>query len=74
LRADIHILYDLGKLKIDEKGVIHLSGDLKDSTYGIHDGKKISLPKGAKKAPNTKALKQKFSAGAPVLVSQTVTA
>jgi hypothetical protein len=74
LRADIHTLYDLGKLKIDEKGVIHLSGDLKDSTYGVHDGKKISLPRGSKKAPNTKALKQKFSAGAPVLVKHTVTA
>ncbi|CRM12936.1 HNH endonuclease [Pseudomonas sp. 58 R 12] len=74
LRADIHTLYDLGKLKIDEKGVIHLSGDLKDSTYEVHDGKKISLPRGSKKAPNTKALKQKFSAGAPVLVTHTVTA
>jgi hypothetical protein len=73
LRADIHTLYDLGKLKIDDKGVIHLSGDLKDSIYGVHDGEKISLPRGSKKAPNTKALKQKFSAGAPVLVTQTVT-
>ena len=60
LRADIHTLYDLGKLKIDENGVVHLASDLEGSIYGVHSGKKISLPKGVKKSPNTKALKNKF--------------
>jgi predicted restriction endonuclease len=68
LRADIHTLYDLGKLKIDEKGVVHLGIDLEGSIYGVHSGQKISLPKGVKKSPNTKALKNKFIGGIePVL-------
>ena len=61
LRADIHTLFDLGKLKIDEQGVIHLASGLEDSIYGVHNRKKISLPKDVKKAPNVTALKQKFS-------------
>jgi hypothetical protein len=61
LRADIHTLYDLGKLKIDEKGSVHLTSDLEGSIYGGYSGQKISLPKDLTKAPNTKALKNKFS-------------
>lgn len=65
LRADIHTLFDLGKLKIDEKGQIHLSSDLNGSIYQTHSGKKISIPKDSKKAPNTAALKLKFSDSIP---------
>lgn len=42
LRADIHTLYDLNLLSIDENLQIHLAPSIKDSKeYGIYDGKSI---------------------------------
>lgn len=42
LRADIHTLYDLNLLSIDENLQIHLAPSIKDSKeYGKYDGKSI---------------------------------
>lgn len=41
LRADIHTLYDLGLLSIDEFMRIHLAPELKETEYRNYDGKRI---------------------------------
>lgn len=61
LRADIHTLYDLGELRIDPNGVIHVSERLKDSIYGPYEGKTIRLPSDKNKQPHKEALEMKFS-------------
>lgn len=63
LRADIHTLFDLGELRVDDKGVIHLSDELRFSSYVEYSGKKVRFPEDPSKAPNAKALKQKFRGG-----------
>lgn len=60
LRADIHTLFDLGELKIDRTGVIHLSEKLNATIYGELQGKGIRFPADGTKAPHTDALDRKF--------------
>jgi hypothetical protein len=60
LRADIHTLYDLGYLKVDEHGSIHLHEALLGSDYQPLHGRKIRLPKDPKHVPDKVALGMKF--------------
>jgi hypothetical protein len=41
LRADIHILFDLGLLQISECGIVRIACTLKKSEYGEYDGIRI---------------------------------
>ena len=61
MRADIHTLFDLGQLKIDESGVIHLHESLHGTEYQQYLGKKIRAPKDPNHAPSKEALSLKFS-------------
>lgn len=60
LRADIHTLFDLGKLRISPAGVIQLHEDLRQSDYAKFEGKKIMLPSEPNRAPSHKALQMKL--------------
>ena len=44
LRADIHILYDRGSLRIDKNYVVQISNTLKDTEYEQYNLKQISVP------------------------------
>lgn len=61
LRADIHTLFDLGELKIDRNGVIHIGDKLGNTPYSEFHGKKIRRPDDLSKGPNREALTMKFS-------------
>lgn len=61
LRADIHTLFDLGELKIDGKGVIHVNDKLENSIYHEYHGKNIHFPVDQTNMPNKEALAIKFS-------------
>jgi len=52
LRADIHTLYDLYHLSIDERCTIHLSRTAKQTDYAQYHGKKIRLPDKLSGAPS----------------------
>ncbi len=56
LRADIHSLYDLKLLSIDENGNIHLSEKLKDTEYGAYADKCLTFPKKLTDQPSVSAL------------------
>ncbi|GAC81298.1 HNH endonuclease [Gordonia malaquae] len=45
LRSDIHTLFDLNLLTVDEQHVVRLHPDLLDSEYGQYDGLPLRLPK-----------------------------
>ena len=60
LRADIHTLYDLGDLRIDSSGIVHLDDSLMQSIYAQYAGSKARLPADTAKAPNPGALAVKF--------------
>jgi hypothetical protein len=58
LRADIHTLYDIGLLSIDQYMRIHLSPTLTMSEYKIYEGKRIERrPEVGADAPSQDALK-----------------
>ena len=44
LRADIHSLYDLHHLSIDERGVVHLSRMVIQTEYRQYEGKTFRIP------------------------------
>lgn len=57
LRADIHTLFDLGLIGVDENYEILTSPKLENTEYEIFKGKKIKLPYKQNDYPNKKALK-----------------
>ncbi|PRP70873.1 hypothetical protein BUE93_09435 [Chromobacterium amazonense] len=63
LRADIHTLFDLGELRVDSAGRIHVADELLSGFYGDLHGRYISLPIDEKKRPNPNALQLKFQQG-----------
>jgi hypothetical protein len=44
LRADIHTLYDLHHLSIDDRGIVHLSRAAFQTEYRQYDGRPIRMP------------------------------
>ena len=50
LRGDIHTLFDLNLIGIDQGGVVHISEELDSSEYGIYSGELIaeSIPQETK--------------------------
>lgn len=56
LRADIHTLFDLGELWIDDGLCVRVSEGLTDSEYGRLAGKSIYLPKVLMDRPNSRHL------------------
>lgn len=63
LRADIHTLYDLGLLSIDQHMRVHLVGELLGSEYRQYDGKRIERrPNRYADAPSTEALSKRHTA------------
>ena len=60
LRADIHTLFDLDLLRIDENYLIHIDKSIEDIEYRKFDGKYLRLPTNAEIHPSKAALKTKF--------------
>lgn len=57
LRADLHTLFDLGKLAIDTRTMaVILADDLADSSYRILAGRPLRFPADSEQRPNTEAL------------------
>ncbi|WP_225616683.1 HNH endonuclease [Variovorax sp. 38R] len=61
LRADVHTLFDLGLLKIDATGRIHIADPLFGSIYEPYGGKRIHFPSQLSEHPDPGALTKKFS-------------
>lgn len=59
LRSDIHTLFDLHKLCIDEEFKIRVSKSLLNSEYGKYDGQLLTLPLSQKQHPNADALRER---------------
>lgn len=57
LRSDIHVLFDLKLLTINDDYSINLAAELKDSDYAVLDGKMLSLPRDPNVWPNKNLLK-----------------
>lgn len=60
LRADIHTLFDMGKLRISPEGVIQLHEDLQRSEYSVFEGKKIIQPSEPAHRPSPKSFQMKL--------------
>lgn len=60
LRADIHTLFDLGLLGINEHYEIIIDSSMKDTEYETYNGKKIRLPKNESEKPSVAALRTRF--------------
>ncbi len=60
LRADIHTLFDLDLLRIDENYLIHIDKSIEDIEYRKFDGKYLRLPNNAEIHPSKAALKKRF--------------
>ncbi|MDX1934116.1 MAG: DUF3427 domain-containing protein [Capsulimonadales bacterium] len=59
LRADIHTLFDLGRLAVDVNSMsVLLCPSLKDTEYGIMAGRKISVPEKKGLRPDAEALNE----------------
>lgn len=62
LRADIHTLFDLKLLSIDQYMRVHLSKILRNSTeYGYLHGKKLNLPASSEACPDHTALERRHN-------------
>ncbi|WP_225610227.1 HNH endonuclease [Pseudomonas sp. PDM19] len=61
LRADIHTLFDLGMLKVDAKGTVHLHEKLRGTVYEQYGDQFIRLPADKALAPSPEALDLKFN-------------
>lgn len=62
LRADIHTLFDLKLLSIDQYMRVHLSKALRNTTeYGYLHGKKINLPASSEACPDHTALERRHN-------------
>lgn len=59
LRSDIHDLYDLNLIGIDQEYKIVVSHELDETEYGSLNGKLIDLPTDPKKWPSKESLKNK---------------
>ena len=59
LRADIHTLFDLGKISIDaDRYTIIISPSLRKTVYGKLDGLELYPPKNPRQKPSVEALKK----------------
>lgn len=57
LRADLHTLFDLGKMAIETRGMtLTLADDLMESSYKILAGRPLRFPRNAEQRPSTEAL------------------
>jgi hypothetical protein len=57
LRADLHTLFDLGKMAIETRGMtLTLADDLMESSYKILAGRPLRFPKNEEQRPSTEAL------------------
>ncbi len=57
LRADIHTLFDLGKIAINSDDMtVVLSPELLNTEYANLDNKSVSLPQDSAKKPDTSAI------------------
>lgn len=62
LRADIHTLYDLGLLSLDERMCVHIADELLASEYRCYDGKRIERrPDRSADAPSADALARRHT-------------
>ncbi|WP_240006237.1 HNH endonuclease [Pseudaquidulcibacter saccharophilus] len=61
LRADVHALFDLRLIEINQKYEIKISDQLLDSEYGKYDKLEIRLPKKSGDRPSLKALEARNS-------------
>lgn len=59
LRADIHTLFDLGLLNINENYEVVVSSSMKESEYETYNGRKITLPENEAEWPSLSALKSR---------------
>jgi len=59
LRSDIHDLFDLNLIGINDKYVIVVAEELKGTEYETYNGKQIFLPKDNSKHPNKESLKSR---------------
>jgi len=57
LRADIHTLFDLGLLSINQSYEVVVSRSMKESEYETYNGRKIKLPEKEAEWPSLSALK-----------------
>jgi hypothetical protein len=62
LRADIHTLFDLNLIGVDDNYQIRTSSSLKGSEYYLLEGKTINLPQAEKNYPDKIALASRISA------------
>jgi hypothetical protein len=57
LRADLHTMFDLGKIAVDTRSMtLILADELMDSSYRILAGRPLRYPKDAEQRPSTEAL------------------
>ena len=61
LRSDLHVLFDLGLIGIDEKFKVRVSTKLKEPEYTKFDGTTIALPKAKEHLPSKKNLKARMA-------------
>lgn len=62
LRADIHDLFDLGKLDFDDEWRVRLHDDLRDSLYEELEGRALRMPREARQRPSLPALRARREA------------
>ena len=60
LRADIHILFDIGRIRISEDYLVEVDASLIDSPYWKFNDKRIKLPVQQIDWPSKKLLKWKY--------------
>ena len=56
LRADLHTLFDLNLIGVDQDGRLVVSSQLKDSSYAALHGTLLKLPERADQRPSKRAL------------------
>lgn len=59
LRTDIHTLFDLGLLGVNQEYEVVVSSSLKNTEYEVYNGQKIGLPKSSTEQPSLPALKSR---------------
>ncbi|AKH69276.1 HNH endonuclease [Spongiibacter sp. IMCC21906] len=59
LRADIHTLFDLGLLGINQSYEVVVSSSMKETEYEAYNGRKIKLPENEAEWPSLPALKSR---------------
>jgi predicted restriction endonuclease len=56
LRADLHVLFDVGLLDFDARWRVRLDESLRSTTYGSLEGKPLRMPKEIPSRPSPEAL------------------